>query len=157
MGIHPFIVRTAELLDAEGIPISPFSGLDAICIDIPVLKARIDIGTVWIEGLDGQDEGMVVIRVNSEMVRLHLLPRIAKKLIEKAIPLLENKDTYNISLRTMTFHPDLNEPENAPTKYTLELRLERKAASPEDAVREIKKILNMPVEALENLLRRIKA
>lgn len=135
------------------IPISPFSGLDAICIEISGIKNRSDMGTICIEGLEG-DGGQVVIRAHSELVKLHLLPEVAQKLVETAIPALEDDDAYNISMKTMTFQPDVNEPDDAPNKYTIELRLEKRASSPEDAIREIKKILNRPVEALESLLRR---
>ncbi|OGV97695.1 MAG: hypothetical protein A3I04_05075 [Nitrospinae bacterium RIFCSPLOWO2_02_FULL_39_110] len=84
------------------------------------MKNRTDMGTIWIEGLDEKDKGQVVIRVHSEMVKLHRLPEVAKILVEKTIPVLEDNlegdYPYNINLNTMIFEPDINEPEDAPTK-----------------------------------------
>lgn len=154
MAIKPFIIKTAELLEKENIFLSPLSGLDSLGIEFAKMKNWLDMGTIWIEGLEN-DNGQVVIRVHSKMAKLHRLPEAAKMLVEKAITVLEDDNNYEINLETMTFLPDINEPDDAPLKYTIELRLEKKVSSPEDAVKEIKKILSRPPESLESLLRKV--
>lgn len=144
MAIRPFIIKTAELLDKEDITLSPLSGLDALCVGLPEFKNRSNVGSIWVEGLEGSDNGRVVIRLHSEMVELHRLPGVAKTLIEKALIVLEGDSAYNMNMKTMAFQPDASEPEDAPLRYSIELRLEKKAFSPEEAAGEVKKILSRP-------------
>lgn len=154
MAIKPFIIKTAELLDKENITLSPLSGLDALGIELPEFMNRSDVGSIWIEGLEGSNNGRVVIRLQSETIELHCLPEVAKTLAEKALTVLEGDSDYNMNMKTMAFQPDASEPDDAPVRYSIELRIEKRASSPEEAVREMKKILNRPPEFLESLLKK---